>query len=466
MKIRICGTHRARPMGVALTLLSVASWGAAAPEGSSDSASAIAAETSWPLRVAQASVTWARESNLLKASDAEVANPGASPNAWDDTVRAASLRLGWDGRISRQRVSADLELARRQYSRYSLYNHDEHAVRLGWDWETAGHLSGFLRAQDRQHLGSLRPYGSYGSYGVSGTEAGTGGLPASNLESTRQIQGLARWGLASTQAVEVSLESRRVENSASTARSNDYRQADGGLAWRSSPMRDLSWTVGLRATRGTYPHAPITIGLENTTIADHFQGRYLDITLFWVPGSEASTHQWDGRLSSGRTTYDVDTQRNISGLFGRVHWRWRPLGLLRLDTSWTRDPGQDAYFATAAASVPPTPSPPRASSIAPIEATRLTHKLQALVSADLSAKTQLQLGAASVRRSLAGMLGTPHPENGQDRSALVSLGLAWQPTRSVSGSCEWAREQRTGEAPWSSSFHNRSVSCQAQLTLK
>jgi hypothetical protein len=88
------------------------------------------------------------------------------------------------------------------------------------------------------------------------------------------------------------------------------------------------------------------------------------------------------------------------------------------------------------------------------------------LSAELSAKTQLQLGGASVRRSLAGVLGTPHPEIGQDRSALLSLGVVWQPTRSVSGGCEWAREQRTGEAPWSSSFHNRSISCQGQLTLK
>lgn len=462
MMIRLSRTHAAPPLGVAFTLLSVAGGVLAAPEGSQDQAPAVTAEASWPLRVAQGTLTWTRESNLLKASDAEVASPGT----FDDTVRAASLRLGWDGRISRQRVSADLELARRQYSRYSLYNHDEHALRLGWDWETAGHLSGYLRAQDRQHLGALRPYGSYGSYGSSGTEAGTPGLPVSNLESTRQLQGLARWGLASTHALELSVEHRRVENSASTAQGSDYRQTDAGLAWRSSPLRDLSWTAGLRATRGTYPHVQSTVGLENPTVEDHSQGRFIDLTLTWAPGSEAATHQWDGRFSQGRTTYDVDTQRNVSGLFGRVHWRWRPTGLLKLDTIWSRDPGQDAYFATTTASAPTPPSLPRSSLTAPIEATRLTHKLQGLVSAELGAKTQLQLGGAAVRRSLAGVLGTPHPENGQDRSALLSLGWVWQPTRSVSGQCEWAREQRTGEAPWSSSFHNRSITCQGQLTLK
>ena len=396
--------------------------------------------------VAQGLFVWSQESNLLRFSDAEV----ASGLTTSDTARTARLSLGWHPRWGRQRLNAELALGRQQFSRFSLYNHDEHDLHLGWDWQTADHLSGAFQAHDLQHLSQLRPYG-------------IGLLTVPNLESTQQVQALARWGLASTMGLEASLEGRRVEYSAQQARADDYHQHTAGLAWRSAPSAAMMWGLGLRATQGRYPHR--FEALTSARNDDAFQGRFVDLILQWMPEAGRSPHQWDGRLSSGRTTYDVDTSRNVSGLFGRVRWLWQPLAGLHLDTAWTREPGQDAYFATLVAPAAEVRGPAPAA-VAPIEATRLTHKLQLMASADVTAKTQVQLGAGTVRRSLAGIIATPPLAAGQDRSESVRLGLQWQPARQVRLNCAWEHERREGEAPWSSSWRNRTTTCQGQLTLK
>ena len=423
--------------------------------------SPVFAQDSTPF-MAQAQGVWLRESNLLRLSDAEVAAGLESV----DTARSATLAIGWHPRLGRQRLDAELAVGRQQFSRFSLYNHDDHDLRLGWDWQTAGHVSGTLQARDRQHLSVLRPYG-------------IGLLSSPNLESTQQVLALARWGLASTMGLEASAEGRRVTYSSPQARGDDFRQDNATLAWRSSPSAALLWGLGVRATQGTYPHRfDASLGGRGE---DAFQGRFVDLTLQWgmQSGMAAArqTHQLEGRLSGGRTTYEVDTARNVSGLFGQARWLWQPSGGLHLDTTWTREPGQDAYFAPTSGN--PSSTPPSnlnvptgqapawvSSPVAPIEATRLTHKLKLLATLDLTAKTQVQLGAHAVRRSLAGVAGTAHPEPGSDRSQGALLGWAWQATPQVKWNCELGQERRVGEAPWSSSWHNRTATCQGRFALR
>ena len=54
----------------------------------------------------------------------------------------------------------------------------------------------------------------------------------------------------------------------------------------------------------------------------------------------------EARISSGKTVYDLNSQRDFSGVTGRLAWTWQATGKLVFTTSASRDTGQDSYGTT------------------------------------------------------------------------------------------------------------------------
>jgi nucleoid-associated protein YgaU len=214
----------------------------------------------------------------------------------------------------------------------------------------------------------------------------------------------------------------------------------------------LSTGLALRAARGRYPH--FAQGADGSDIADRYHGRYVDWDVRWVPGDVSRI---DARLSLGRTTFDRATASDVSGATGQLLWTWRPTAALRLETRLARERGQDSsalYF----------PGSGRYADFS-----RTTTSLGTAAYLQLTAKVQLVAGLAGAKRQLVDtrqdLAGATTLRTGDDRTRVASLGVRWQPLRTVTLGCDVTHEQRTHTGALSTDYHASTQGCHAQLVL-
>ncbi len=397
------------------------------------SAGAAQAETS-PYFVGL-SQAFSHSANLLRLSDGQAAPEGFSKS---DTVSATSLLAGLDQPFGRQRVYGNLALRENRLSNNKVYDNQSYALTAGLDWATVERISGSLKATANRNLASF-----------NADEIGF--VQKKNLETTQQVDAALRVGVVTELTAEVNVGERSVDYSADEFQSREFRQnsVSIGLRWRPGGAGTLG--VALRETKGRYPKAfPAGSAVE----ADRFDSREVDVSANVAP-SAASTVS--GRISLGKTRYDVATQRGYSGVTGLLRWEWQPTGKLRLDTKLTRDPSQASYFFSSA--VPNST----------VESSRLDTALRLRADYEASAKIALNTTLSYGRRSLARTLPAAFGGTdltGSDRSNGLGLGASWTPTRSLQFGCDLARERRSSDSPLSSNYSDTTASCFGQITLQ
>jgi len=399
-------------------------------------APSVAAQTS-PYYVAL-SQSFSHDSNLLRLDRNAALQEGQSRA---DTVSSTSLLAGLDQTLGRQRVYGNLALRSNRLSNNTVYSNETYTAALGLDWATVAHLSGTLSASTNRALSSFNLQG-------------IGTLREKNFEDTRTLDASLRWGLYGPYSLLVSVGQRKVDNSSDAAalRSRDFRQTSAATGLRWTPSAIGHFGLSLRHTRGIYPRfRPVANGFDG----DRFERDDLEFSASRQP-SAAST--LDLRLSSGRTRYDLATQRNFSGLTGSLGWTWQFSGKLRFALVASRDIGQDSYAVTAFQ----TP--------ASADYGRVNTGLRLTTDYALSSKVALTLTAGLAERKLARSLPTPAgqtvSDSGNERQNVLSLGARWAPRRSMLVGCEAAIDRRRGSGALGSDVPAETVTCYAQISLQ
>ena len=384
-----------------------------------------------------ASQTYSRESNLLRLANGTDAPAGYSRG---DTVSATALLAGFDQPFGRQRGYANVSLRSTRYAENARFNNQGYSATGGLDWSTVSEISGSLSASASRALSTFNLQ-----------EVGL--LSQRNLESTQTLDSAVRMGIGAQWAAEVSAGRRKVGNSIDqpSVQSREFSQdtAALGLRWRPSGMSNF----GLfgRDTRGRYPKFRSTgAGFE----ADRFQRQDLDLTASLAPSGLSS---YDLRLTWGKTAYDLNEQRDFSGLTGAVGWAWRPSGKLRTDLRLSRDVGQDSYAVT----VFNTPGT--------ADYSRVNDTVRLRVDYDLSSKIAFSITLTEVQRELVRTIDNPFvPLNasGRERLSLLGLGARWAPSRGLLFGCDVGTERRRGDGPLVVNLDANTTSCYAQITLQ
>ncbi len=385
-----------------------------------------------------ASQSFGHESNLLRLNDAATTPAGLSRA---DTLSSTALFAGIDQPISRQRLHGDLALRSNRYAKNDVYNNDSYTARLGWDWETVNRLSGTLSASASRSLASFNVQ-----------EVGL--LRQKNLEDSSSIDGTVRLGVVTQYTLVATAGHREVKNSLGldAVQARNFQQDSASLGLRWQPRSALTLGVALRGTQGRYPKFR---NLGNGSFeADRFKRQDVDLTANWAPSGPSKL---DLRLSTGKTDYDLATQRNFSGVTGALTWRWQATGKVRLTTTLARDTGQDSY----AVSVLQAP--------ATVDYSRVNTSLR--LTGDWAATSKIAVNASvahtdrQVVRSLPVGLGNLS-DSGRDRVQSLSLGARWAPTRSVLVGCNVGTDRTRGNGSLAAThINNNSVSCYGQFTL-
>ena len=384
-------------------------------------------------------VTYSHDSNLLRLTSGAAA-PADYSKA--DSVLSTALLAGMDQSFGRQRAFGNFTVRSNRYSSNSLYNNDSYAVSAGLDWSTAERLSGQVSANASRNLSSFNLQ-----------EIGL--LSKKNQESSQGLDATVRVGLVTEYSIEASGGHRAIKNSLDDARvqARNFTQdtASLGLRWRPSP--DTIVGLGLRGTQGRYPKFRAVSATEFE--ADRFKRQDVDLS-FWHRPSGVST--LDLRLSTGKTTYDLATQRNFSGLTGSLGWNWQASSKVSLSTRLSHDTGQDSYAVTTFFNQPGT-----------ADYSRVNTALRIKADYALSAKVGMNMAVAVSNRDIVRTLDDffgPRDATGHERYTTVSLGARWLPHRSVQVGCDAGQETRKGSGALGSDLSANTYSCFAQFTLQ
>jgi hypothetical protein len=365
-------------------------------------------------------------SNIYRTSSASPRN--------NDNVTTATLLAGLDQRIGRQRLFGDVSLRNNRYAKNKSLGNDAYALNAGLDWETVSRLSGQLSLSSNRSLAQFNP------------GAGAPEITKKNIEQTDQARASVRYGLASLLSLEGSLTHRRREYSAREYDAYDFNQDTLSLGLTYRPRAALSLGVAARYSEGSYPHIP---GPGGSFIKNDFTGKDLDFTAGWTV-SGAST--LNARLSASRRDYELASARDFSGWTGSLSWRWQPTAKLQINSSLTRDTGDETSFLNLG-------------SLGGITSdfSRVTNSLQINSSYELTGKVLLDAGLSYAKRSQSDTLGL---RNGSEQTSSLSLGARWLVTRSGLIGCQINHDKRNADAFVSTPYSANSYGCYGQLTLR
>lgn len=366
-------------------------------------------------------------SNLYRTPEGQPRN--------NDTVTTASLLAGLDQRLGRQRLFGDVSLRHNRYKNNRSLGNDAYGLNAGLDWQTVNRLSGQFSVGSNRSLAPFNP----------------GNAPAitrKNIEQADQARVSLRYGLLSLLSLDASLQHRRRDYSAVEYDPYDYRQDTLSLGLNYRPSALLRLGIALRHGEGKYPHYR-KVGA--TYQAEDFTTRSVDLTGDWT-ASGAST--LSARLSASKRDHSAAGARDFSGATGSLSWRWQPSAKLLINTSLTRDTGDESSFFSLG-------------TIGGIanDYSRLTNSLQVNASYELSGKLLLDAGLSYADRDLSNSFGSSRTESG-DRSTSLSLGGRWLFSRSGLLGCNINHDTRSGQSALSTPYSANSYGCYAQLTLR
>jgi hypothetical protein len=377
-------------------------------------APAWAQSSPWGLGLSQ---QFTHDSNVLRTPDL---------TATADTISSTGLRLALDQPWGRDRLHANLAVDNNRFRTLDYLNNTSYSGDLGLDWTAAGLWQGELGLTSGSQL-----------FRYDLNNATT--VNERTLERTQRLFGRARVGVITAWTFEAGVDAFDRSYSSGQFASRDLQRItlDGGLRYRASP--DLNLRVGYSYTDGRYP---------NLGAGDDFSRHGLQLSTVWQ-ASGASTIDASATLS--RESHSLQTSRSNSYWSGSARWQWQPTGKLLLSTRLARDSDSgtsEAAAITADAKLRTT-----------LEFTSTWN-----VSSKLSISAQWRQVQRRLDNSFAQLPGIPLLAS--DRTHSASLGINWQPVRSVELGCQVAREQRSaddGGLGLTYAYHSNLFNCSGQF---
>ncbi len=386
---------------------------------------------------------FSHDSNLYRLPDGVLPVSGPSRS---DTLSTTSLDLTLDQPLGRQRLLGRAGVEALRYHRHDELNHDAHQAELRLDWETAGRLSGQLRAASARALRPLDPDAAAGP-------------SARNLESQDEAVALVRLGGAGRLSVEGLLGSRGVRYSDPAFDAAELRTHSAALGLRWRPGAATTLGAAWREARGRYVNAPGD--------SDRYRTRALDLSMTWA---STPLHRLYLRASPLRARYDQRSERDFSGLTGAVAWQWQPRSGWQVTARAVRDLGQDAYLERYGVDDTAAQALPGGHVDDGVVLTRVTLAAQRAV----TAKVQAAVSAGWTRRTLTGsapaagaveasITAPAAAITAHDTTEQLALGLRWAPRRSVQLGCDASAERRRAGSLLSTPYAARVVGCFGRL---
>jgi hypothetical protein len=251
-------------------------------------------------------------SNAFDAESAEVS----------DTIWTTTLGGGLNARFGRQRAYANGSLFHTRYQKTDGVDGSGYNLDAGLNWETIYNLSGNLSAAAGRRQADFN--------------TGINTLLLKNTEKFEELRARALWGGVGLLGIEATTGWRRVGFSAPEFASREYEQgnASAGVIYRPSSALSLGTGLAVQFTDYDVP----AFGQNEP---DSSERRDIYVSADWTATGASSV---GARLNIGKTDFDRANASDFSGVTGSVYWRWRPTGRTTVNTTLSRETGQESGF--------------------------------------------------------------------------------------------------------------------------
>ena len=407
----------------------------------------------------------------LRQSFTHDSNVYRIPDGPSDTYSSTTLLAGFSQPISRQRVFGDAAVSYNRYFSESQLNNTSYDLSAGIDWETIMRLSGSLRVGLGRSLSS---------------PAASAGTPTQqqNVANRRNIDGVVRWGGASTFSLEAAAGYARLDYSADQYVGSETRSSYASLGgfYRPSPLL----RVGLagRVSRDEQPNGlQVAPGqFESNTVTN----KSIDLL---------ADYELGGRLSAqGRLSYTTQNNSGVdgadfSGFTGGLNLNYRATGKTVVNVFANRDAGFNSRrgslggVSTTGTTAPPvtgttpaippgttTPTSTTAVANGLYENNQITTSYGIGIGYAATAKITANLGASYSRAKLvstaAAMAAGPGSADTTDVVKSIRLGANYAFSRSLDFACSIAYEKRNVSGGVDYSYSASLIGCSGQYTWR
>lgn len=325
----------------------------------------------------------------------------AQSSWWSST----SLVGGFDQRYGRQRFYANGNVATNVYGQLSQLDNTSYGVTAGWDWETAGRLSGKLYASYSQSLAD------YGGFNISV-------LNQKNVEDSALAYATVEYGLLSLVAADLRLAYSSVHYSLPTYDSYELDQTSVRVRLRKQFSGQLTAGVGVAYTDGDY-----------FAIGQQFDRYDVFLTGDWQVTGQSTL---SGRLGYSWSDYTGVNPYDQDGVTGWLSWDYVPTGKLSFRTLLSYDTQANSVFTGAG----------DGSTVGLGQTQWLTGGLQLTAKYAFSAKTSFNASLQFYQQTRDQSFADASFDNTRNRVTNLLLGATWLPARNWQVNCNLTLNDR------------------------
>lgn len=366
-----------------------------------------------------------RDSNLLRDNN----------DRRSDTISVTTVAGGLNKAYGRQNYRVSASASRNAYSDNKQFDNDGYAVSAEVASEVGSNFKVTLNAGASQFLPNFEDQFN---------------RTTRNTERNRQASVDVRYGLYGRWSVNAGASYSKVDYQVTESENKTSQSVFAGVRYLPS---DLAY-IGLTLYR-TDTELPNRRLVTTTAVGEDIERTSLNLDTVWqVTGFS----RLSGRLGVTSEKHPQDRRRDFDGLTGSASWTFTPAGKATYALSWVRDTnneGGGTFNSTAGKLFSANK--------------RLTNSLSATATWQATAKIKLNASYTHAQYEedsellLAGV--TPVSSDEQTgRYNAVSLGVSYQPLRSVGLGCDMQRYDRTASV-FSRAYDGNSVACRASFTI-
>ena len=348
-----------------------------------------------------------------------------------DTISSTTVAAGLNKAYGRQNYRLSASASRNAYSENSQFDNDGYAVSAEVASDVGSNFKVTLNGAASQFLPNFEDQVN---------------RSVRNTERSRQASVDVRYGLYGRWSVNAGGSYSKVEYQVNESENKTSNSVFAGVRYLPS---DLAY-IGLTLYR-TDTDVPNRLLVGVSTPGETIERNSLSVDTVWqVTGFS----RLSGRLGWTSEKHPQDRRRDFDGLTGSASWTFTPAGKVSYALNWVRDTSNEGLGVINANSAYATNK-------------RLTNRFSATANYQATAKIRFNADYtyALYDEDLDIVGASTISDRAQNsRYNAVSLGVSYQPIRSVGLGCDLQRYDRTKSA-FNGAYDGNTVACRASFTI-